>query len=76
MIFFIAVCVENEIRLVGGAKESQGRVEICRTEAWNTICDGLWSNEEGAVICKSIGYSRYSEKLDLKAYFGNVIYQK
>ena len=56
---YIAVCVENEIRLVGGAKESQGRVEICRSEAWNTICDSLWSNQEGAVVCKQLGYSRH-----------------
>ena len=56
---YIAVCVENEIRLVGGAKESQGRVEICRTEAWNTICDGFWSPEEASVVCKQLGYSRH-----------------
>ena len=61
VVVYTAICVENEIRLVGGTKESQGRVEICRTEAWNTICDGLWSNEEGAVICKELGYSRHSK---------------
>ena len=60
-ILFAAVCVENELRLVGGLKESEGRVEICRTEEWNTICDRMWSNEEATVICKELGYSRYSK---------------
>ena len=63
MFLFAAVCVENEIRLVGGAKDSQGRVEICKSEAWNTICDIQWTSQEGTVLCKQLGYSGFSKYL-------------
>ncbi len=61
MISTTAVCMETELRLVGGTRSSEGRIEICRLEAWSTICDNLWSPEEAQVACRQLGYSRYSE---------------
>lgn len=53
--FLIAMCFENEeLRLVGGITEREGRVEICLSQQWGTICDELWSNEDAQVVCRQL----------------------
>jgi len=42
---------------VGGGYPSEGRVEICINNAFGTICDDGWSNEDAQVICRQLGYS-------------------
>lgn len=51
-------CVNGEMRLLGGANITEGRVEVCRDGAWGTICDydSSWGAEEAIVICKQLGY--------------------
>ena len=56
-----AVCSENEVRLVGGRNPLEGRVEVCVLETWRTICSTNFGSEEAEVICKQLGYSRFSK---------------
>ena len=48
-------CTSGESRLVGGEKESEGRVEICMEGFWSAICDEQWGQQEALVTCKQAG---------------------
>ena len=49
-------CTDGELRLVGGAFEYEGRVEICYRRKWGTICDSSWDTQEARVVCSQLGY--------------------
>lgn len=55
--FVHAVCSNGQIRLVGGANQTLGRVEVCSSNTWGTICDDNWSSKDARVTCTQLGYS-------------------
>lgn len=40
-----------------GSNSLEGRVEICLSNAWNTICHDEWSIADARVVCRQLGYS-------------------
>ena len=48
-------CSNGEVRLVGGASNVSGRVEICHNRAWATVCNRLWRVEDATVVCRQLG---------------------
>ena len=35
-------------------------MEICRNDAWGTVCDDAWTDVDASVACRQLGYSRFS----------------
>jgi len=44
--FVYVGCTEGAVRLRGGTNTGEGRVEVCRSNAWGTVCDDLWGNTD------------------------------
>ena len=52
-----AQCKDGDVRLVEGATDLEGRVELCLGQRWGTISYGGWSNTAAQVVCNHLGYS-------------------
>ena len=45
------------MRLVNGASEDEGRVEVCLSGRWGTVCSSGWDpTSDGHVVCTQLGY--------------------
>ena len=48
-------CNDGDLRLVGGERE--GRVEVCFSRVWGSICANSYGSEDAAVICRQLNSS-------------------
>ncbi len=64
-------CTNDDIRLVDGAAEFEGRVEVCLNNKWGTVCDDLWGSPEAQVVCRQLGFSDVENSVSFSnAFFG------
>ena len=55
-------CCEGALRLAGGSVSNEGRVEICQSGEWKTVCDNNWSENEARVACRQLRYTTQGYK--------------
>ena len=58
---FIGVCNDGDVRLEGGDREYEGRIEVCYTGEWETLCDDHVDDSVAEVVCRQLGFSFHSK---------------
>ena len=50
-------CLDGDVRLVGANSSSEGRVEVCYSGEYHSICDDFWDTLNAQVVCHQLGFS-------------------
>ena len=50
-------CSSGAIRLTGGMVPNEGRVEVCVSGQWGTVCDDSFGQVDIRVVCRQLGFS-------------------
>ena len=56
-----ANCTDSDIRLVGGATDNEGRVEICNDSRWMAFCSNGWTDQDAGQMCEKFGFASIGE---------------
>ena len=54
-------CTNGAVRLVSGYNSHEGRVEICYSNQWGTVCGRSFTNIDARVVCRQLGHPAIGE---------------
>ena len=49
-------CTDGSVRLVGGANDTLGLVEVCINNGWGGICVDRFGTNDAEVVCNQLGF--------------------
>ena len=49
-------CTDHDVRIAGGLNASEGRVEVCLSGVWGTVCGSRWDEIGARVVCRQLGH--------------------
>lgn len=49
-------CTSGDVRLVDGAQETEGRVEMCKNGVWGVVTDSSWDSYTTRLTCQQLGF--------------------
>uniref|UniRef100_A0A1X7T7Q6 Uncharacterized protein n=1 Tax=Amphimedon queenslandica TaxID=400682 RepID=A0A1X7T7Q6_AMPQE len=63
-------CADGDIRLIGGDTMNDGNVQLCYNNAWGSICDANWDNNDSNVACYKLGLQPFGSQFYVNNYYG------
>jgi hypothetical protein len=64
-------CANGDLRLVGGANELEGSVEMCYNKFWGSVCHHNWQNNDANVACKQLNFQPTDSIVHTLSYYGH-----
>ena len=49
--------------MANGSSYAEGRVEICLSDEWGTVCDRMWDVTDASVVCRQLGLASNSKEI-------------
>lgn len=49
-------CTNGQVRLMGGADNTQGSVEICFDNVWGNLIESGWGDKDASLVCQLLGF--------------------
>ena len=54
---------EGHVRLVNGTTLQEGRLEVCISSSWGTVCHNGWNFAHARVVCRQLKYQDNGESI-------------